>query len=199
MKFFHIVTGLVFCSLIVAPGLLIQVAVGEELTAFEVAKEGNRFINKQSKDQVVQIRSEKSAGSLTPQVWHVIYYDADAPLKAIEVKFVDGKKVGVKRPVRVLEPVFNAPEPLSGDKLKIDSDEAIKIAAREPLLARLTVKATQLTLQRRCAADDTPVWKVRLWAAKSKKPDASVEVGEVIISARDGVVLKSALKPARVN
>jgi hypothetical protein len=170
-----------------------------EATAFDLVKEGNRFIGEQSKDRVVQIRSEKSVATLTPNLWYIVYYDPDAPLKAVEVKFGGGKKMDVKRPARLLEPITRSDEPLPRAKMKVDSDEALRIAIKEPLLARLTIKASRLTLERRNSTDDTPVWKVQLWAAKLKNPSDNADIGEVVISAEDGQVLKNDLKPEHVD
>ena len=199
MKMIHTANRFMLCSLIVGSAALIQVAAAKETTAYELAKEGNRYIGEQSKDQVVQIRSDKSVGSLNPDMWYVVYYDPDAPLKAVEVKFGAGKKMDVRRPTRLIEPIVKAQDPLPKEKLKIDSDEAIRIASKEPLLARLTLKASQLTLERRSFDDSAAVWKVRLWAAKLKNPNDNTEVGEVIVSAADGTVLKSDLKPDHVD
>ena len=41
-------------------------ALAKDKTAFELIREGDRYIGEQSRDKVVQIRSERSAGSLTP-------------------------------------------------------------------------------------------------------------------------------------
>jgi hypothetical protein len=49
-----------------------------ESSALSLIKEANRHVGEQVKDQVVQIRSEKSIGSLTPNVWYVVFYDPDA-------------------------------------------------------------------------------------------------------------------------
>src|SRR5215468_1226146 len=76
-----------------------------EPTAFDLIKEANRYVGEQSKDKVVQIRSEKSVGSLTPNIWYIVLYDSTATLKAQEVKFGAGKMISVKRPMRLLEPV----------------------------------------------------------------------------------------------
>src|SRR5580693_1849715 len=75
----------------------------DDKTAFQLIKEGNRYVGEGVKDQVVQIRSEKSIGGLTPQIWYVVYYNEDATFKAEEVKFEGGEKVSVKRPARILE------------------------------------------------------------------------------------------------
>src|SRR5947209_10415446 len=95
-------------------------ARGAEATAFELAKEGNRYVGEQSKDRIVQIRSEKSVGSLTPNIWFIVFYDPTASLKATEVKFGAGKMLSVKRPMRLLEPVTGGDLPIDRDKLKTD-------------------------------------------------------------------------------
>ena len=160
-----------------------------EPTAFQLAKEGNRFIGEQSKDKVVQIRSEKSVGGLAPKIWFVVYYDPTAALKAVEVKFGAGKMLAVKRPLRLL-PITGSDAPLDPAKLKVDSDQAIQIASKERLLEKLTLTASELKLQR-AREEAQPVWKVKLWAAKLNRPSKSVEVGEVTIGAQDGKVLSS--------
>jgi hypothetical protein len=199
MKTRFIITQRSICSFVLGLISLAQAASAKDLTAFDLIKEGNRYIGEQSKDKVVQIRSEKSIGSLTPAIWYVVYYDPDAILKAVEVKFAAGQKTDVKRPVRLLEPITKADQPLPREKLKIDSDKAIAIASKEPLLGKLTLKASRLILQRHGAYGDAPVWEVRLWAAKLKNPNDNADIGVVIVSAEDGKVLKSDLKPDHVD
>jgi hypothetical protein len=180
-------------------------AEAAEMTAFKLIKEGNRYIGEQAKDKVVQIRSEKSVGELSPNIWFVVYYDATASLKATEVKFGAGKMQTVKRPMRLLEPVLGGDQPLALEKLKVDSDRAIAVALKEPLLAKLKVVATELTLEKApkdLAAQTTAgegVWKVRLWAEKLRNPAKTVDVGVVWVSADSGKVLGNDLKIARVD
>jgi hypothetical protein len=188
-----------FCSFVVAVIAMSQTVDAKEMTAFDLVKEGNRYVGEQSKDRVVQIRSEKSAGSLTPDVWYIVYYDPDAALKAVEVKFDGGKKLDVKRPARLLEPITRANEPLPKDKLKVDSDKALRIASKESVLEKLTIKASRAVLERRGFDDAMPVWKVRFWAARVSHPADTVDLGEVFLSAEDGTVLKSDLHLDRVN
>ena len=178
---------------------------GAESSAFDLAKEANRYVGEQAKDKIVQIRSEKSVGSLTPNVWYVVFYDPTATLKAIEVKFGAGKMLDVKRPMRLLEPVTGGDAPLDKAKLKVDSDEALKIALKEPLLQNLKVTASQLKLGRLgegvlgISGPGEPVWKVKLWAAKLREPTRDADVGEVWISANDAKVLKNDLHINRVD
>lgn len=161
-----------------------------EKTALSLVKEANRYVGEQIQDQVVQIRSEKSIGSLEPNVWHVVFYDPDATFKATEVKFGAGQKLEVTRPLRVLELGSGNHKPLDRSKLKVDSDRAIKAATAAPLLKSLKLTATQLWLQH---GDQGPVWKVRLWAAKLRNPAEDTDVGEVYIASDTGEIIRTDL------
>ena len=189
-------TGKRLATLLLAGGVSLF-ANAAEPTAFELIKEGNRHLGEDAKGRVVQIRSEKSVGGLTPNIWFVVYYDPDATAKATEIKFAAGTKVSVKRPARVLEPITGSHHELPKDKLKIDSDKAIEIAKNEPLIKNLSLTNTELKLER--GEGDQPVWKVKLWAAKIRKPSDTVNIGELHLSAEDGKVMKNDLKPGRVD
>ena len=165
-------------------------------TALELIKLGDPYVGVQSKDKVVQIRSEKSIASLTPNIWYVVYYDPDATFKAVEVKFGAGQKLDVSHPGRVLERFTDDKDPLDVRKLKIDSDKAIKIATKQPLLKDLALKATQLWLEHGATG---PQWRVKLWAAKLKNPSDDADIGIVILSAADGYILETNLHPNSVD
>ncbi len=171
-------------------------AAAAEPTAFSLVKEGDRYIGEQSKDKVVQIRSERSVGTLTPNIWYVVYYDPDASLKAVEVKFGAGQKMDVSRPLRLLEPITGADKVLEHSKLKVDSDKALATARTQPLLQNLTLTSSQLWLMH---GDEGPKWKVKLWAAKLNNPKHQADVGDVYISTADGSVIRADLHPNRVD
>jgi hypothetical protein len=172
------------------------VALAADPTAFALVKAGNQYIGGQSKDKVVQIRSERSAATLVPNIWYVVYYDPDATLKAVEVKFGAGQKMDVSRPLRLLEPVTGADKVLDPAKLKVDSDQALAIARSQPLLANLSLTSSQFWLQH---SDEGPRWKIKLWAARPNNPAHNADVGDVYISTADGSVLRSDLHPNSVN
>jgi hypothetical protein len=176
-------------------GLALQARAGDP-TAFDLIKEGNRYVGDDVKGKVVGIHSEKSVGTLTPIIWYVTYFDPDATFKATEVKFGAGKKLEVKRPARMLEYGRKESEMMDRNKLNIDSDKAIKIAINEPTLKGLNLVATQLWLQN---GDEGPEWRVRLWAQKLRHPDKDADIGEVHIKAEDGSVVKDDLHINRVD
>jgi hypothetical protein len=177
-------------------GAMARGALAADPTALELAKLGNQYVGVQSKDKVVEIRSEKSIASLTPNIWYVVYYDPDATFKAVEVKFGAGQKLDVSHPGRVLERFTDERKELDKTKLKVDSDRAIRIATSQPLLKNLTLKATQLWLEH---GDQGPQWRVKLWAAKLKDPNDDADIGIVILSAADGSVIQTDLHPNSVD
>jgi len=173
-----------------------RLALAGDSTAFDLVKLGDQYVGVQSKDKVVQIRSEKSVASLTPDIWYVVYYDPDATFKAVEVKFGAGQKMDVSHPGRFLELFGRDKETLDAARLKIDSDQAARIAAAQPLLKNLTLKATQLKLEH---GDTGPQWRVKLWASRLRNPNENVDVGVVIISSDDGSVIRTDLHPNHVD
>jgi len=179
--------------------LLAGTVVAGEMTAFELVKEGNKHVGEDAKDKVVQIRSEKSIGGLNPNIWYIVYFDPDATFQSTEVKFGAGKKLSVRRPTRLLEPITGAHKPLPREKLKVDSDKAIAIATKEPILEKLTLKAAELKLERMGSDSDQPVWKIKLWAAKLKNPNDSADIGQIFVSAEDGKVVKTDVHPNRID
>ena len=175
--------------------LLQGAALAADLTALELFKKGDQLVGSEAEGRLVQIRSEKSIASLTPSIWYVTYYDPNSSGKATEVKFEAGEKTEMNYKRNFLG-IGKTPKELPKDKIKVDSDAAIKTATGEPLLKNLTLKATQLVLE---DWQGIPTWKVRIWAAKLQKPDQMADVGEVFISAEDGKVLRSDLKIKKVD
>jgi hypothetical protein len=174
----------------------IQPVTAAETQALGLIKQANDYVGKTVRDQVIGIRSEKSVASVTPNIWYVVYYDKDATFKTAEVKFGAGQELSVKHPLRQPFAYINDKNLLDQKVIKIDSDQAIKIATTQPLLDKLTIRSTQLWLQN---VDGVPTWKVRLWAQKLRHPNDDADIGDVSISAQDGKVLNSDLHIDRVD
>lgn len=181
---------------VLALSVLALTASAAEPTAFDLIKEGNRYVGEDSKDKVVQIRSEKSIGGLAPSIWHVVYYDPDARMKATEVKFGGGKKMDVQRPFRLFERAGSYRNIMDRSKLKIDSDEALQIAQKDGLLDRVKLTNSKLMLER---WEDLPVWKVTFWAEKARNPSQTADIGQVFVNAEDGKVVHRDLHIDRID
>jgi hypothetical protein len=168
------------------PGQSVSAA---QMTAFALVKEGDKVIPPQAKDRITQIHSEKSTGSLVPDVWHIDYFDPTAAFKTTEVTFVAGKVTEITRPKRLLDAVSGTRQ-LDWKKLKVNSDRALAIALKEPLLKKLHLRATEFWLERK---ETISTWKIRFWAARLGKPDQTVEIGDLYLSSKTGEVLKTDL------
>jgi sporulation protein YlmC with PRC-barrel domain len=166
-------------------------------TALSLVKEGNRYVGEQARDKVVQVRSERSVNGVKPSVWYVVFYDPTAALKATEVKFINGKMTDVKRPLRLLEATSAQSEPLDRNKIKLDSDEALQAALKEPALQNVKPTSSEMRLERGEAG--APTWKVQLWASKADDSSSDVNLGTVTLSAEDGKVVKSDLKKHKAD
>ncbi len=176
--------------------LALSSARAAEPTALQLIKEGNRYIGEPSKDKVIGIYSDKSLVGLVPTIWYVDYYDPDARGKIVEVKFGSGLKLDVKRPMKLFGGGGDEGNALDLKKLKVDSNAAINTATSQQMLKPLTLKSTQLRLER---GDDGVVWKVRIWAAKLKDTNAAVNIGDIFISPEDGKIIRADLHIERVN
>src|SRR5436190_22769133 len=98
-------TGKWLAALLLAGGLS-QITHAAEPTAFDLVKEGNRHLGEEAKGRVVQIRSEKSVGGLTPNIWFVVYYDPDATAKATEINSRRGRKGRANGPPEKMNPLW---------------------------------------------------------------------------------------------
>lgn len=179
-----------------AGAVLTVAAHAAEPTALELIKEGNRHVGEDSKDKVTQIRSEKSVGGLAPSVWFVVFYDADARMKATEVKFGAGKKLDVVRPFRLFERI-SGEKAMDRAKLKVDSDEVLRLVQKEPLLSRVKLTNTRMTLEKN--GDGAAVWTVVLWAEKARRPTETVDIGKLVLKAEDGVIIERDLHIERTE
>jgi hypothetical protein len=200
MKITTLLKRNLFIAVVLACGMS-RLAVAGEATALSLIKDANEYVGKEARDKVVELRSEKSINTLTPNIWYVVFFDPDATFKASEVKFEAGRKKEMKRPMRMLE-YAKADKVMDREKIKVDSDEAIKTAITEPLLKNLTLKATQLWLNVNLNKDLTvtgPIWKVRLFAARLRNPNENVDIGDVYVDAQTGKIVRSDLHISRVD
>lgn len=194
MKTLRMLRGVMFITLALALQAFSLPAADK--TAFELAKEGNKHIGEHARDKIVQIRSDKSVASVTPNVWYIVYYDQYATMKSVEVKFVGDKVASVKRPLRLIEAAADKDNQLNPKQLKTDSDKALKIALQEKILENLKITASQMKLEE---YEGAPVWKIRLWAQKIRQPNKEADIGQIFVAAEDGKVVHLDIKPEKVD
>ncbi len=185
--------------------LVIMVALGAgslagaaEKTAFELVKEGNRYVGEQSQNKITQLRSDKSIGGFEPKVWHIVYYDPLAKNKSVEVKFGAGQMMEVSKGGGFFDFLKGSPKPMDLEELEVDSAAALKTAQDQPLLKNIKITASRLKLQRKNDFEE-PVWLVNLWAAKLRDKTKDAEVAETTVGAKSGKILETNIRIERLD
>jgi hypothetical protein len=181
-------------SLVAAAQMLAGAA---EKTAFELVKDGNRYVGEQSRNKIVLLRSEKSIGTTEPNVWSIVYYDPLARNKAVEVKFGAGQMMSVKKGSKFFDFMSGTPRAMDLEDLKVDSSEAVRIALDQPLLKTIKISASRLKLQ--VLESGEPVWFVSLWAPKLRDSTKDAEVAETRINAKDGRIMETDIRLKRLD
>ena len=139
-----------------------------------------------AKNKVLRAEADRFQVGTIPQRWRITYYDPNALYDATELRFEKGQMARLHQPTRLLG-VLNpqAPKPMDIEKIKIDSDEAVRVALGLPTVTPLSIKTVELELER--GTGGLPVWKVRLFGLTQQE-------GSVTIAADDGKVLKDISK-----
>lgn len=162
--------------------------------AFELLQEGNHYVNKRAQGKIIQMISMPNEDGLKPRDWRIIYYDDAARFNAVEVQFSNGQITKVFEPSRVFQWFSRrSRKPMREDLLQIDSDRALNIALRRTGLSEETAEKSELKLE--TGEDGVPVWKINFWGRVQDRPS---NLGEVVISAVDGTLIKNRIKAAPV-
>jgi hypothetical protein len=167
-----------------------------EPTAFALLKDGNRHVAEEVKDKVLQIRSGKSAEGLTPTIWFILYYDVHARTRETELTFENGRMQKSRHPFRLFARAGASSNILDNAKLKIDSDVALSTSEKDPLLEKLKLTHSQMTLEQ---WEDGVVWKITFWAEKTRESGKTAEIGKIFVNAEDGKVVHRDLHLERVK
>lgn len=164
----------------------------ENFTALQLVKLGNHYVSDGSHDQVIEIISDKSVDDLAPKNWRVIYHIQQAAFRATEVQFVGGKMARIREPNRFFQALSpNARKALDLSKVKLDSDDALRIVMDLPEVRAASVIAVQMQLER--GYGGLPVWTVNLFGESQSNMADEKDLGTVALLADSGKILKNTL------
>jgi len=131
------------------------------------------------------VRVSGERGATQPQAWIFLYLDPSARGGVREVVVVGGSVESVRTPLRGYTEISGY-DPLSPDRLKVDSDRAFAIANAEAVKARLPFHWAGYSL--RAGTGGSPVWTLRL------TDRMGIPVARLEICAESGAVLGSLLR-----
>lgn len=132
---------------------------------------------------LVRISGER--GATQPQAWIFLYLDPSARGGVREVVVAGGSVESVRTPLRGYTEITGS-EPVSPDRLHVDSDRAFAIANAEAVKARLPFHWADYSL--RAGSGGSPVWTLRLTNRMG------IPVARLEICAESGAVLGSLLR-----
>lgn len=162
--------------------------------AFALLQEGNQYVNKHAQGKILQMVSMPNEDGLKPRDWRIIYYVDSARFNAVEVQFSNGQITKAFEPSRVFQWFSRrSRKPMREDLLHVDSDRALAIALRRSGLSEETAEKSEFKLE--TGEDGVPVWKINFWGRVQDRPS---NLGEVVISAVDGTLIKNHIKAAPV-
>ncbi len=161
-------------------------------TALQLLEKGNSYVSARSKNRILQLASSRAPIEHPPQSWRILYLDDKTTYNAVEVQFKAGEMERVFEPNRILN-IFtpSSSKTLDLAKIKVDSDQAIRIAAAQCTEEFVVVKFTEMKLER--GYGGLPVWNVKLFGLSPGKAAEDAALGSVIVLAEDGKVLKTDL------
>ena len=158
-------------------------------TALQLLQKGNSYVSARSQNRVLQIASERTPVDEAPRSWRLSYFDEKASAKTVEVRFEAGEMERVFEPSAFLGLFsFGSSKTLDLDKVGIDSDRAIRIAASQCDPTEVTLKFVEVKLER--GYGGLPVWNVKLFGIAPGRSADDASLGFVILLAEDGKVLK---------
>ena len=130
---------------------------------------------------LVEITGDR--GDPRPLEWKLVYRDASARGGVREFLASGDVVVSERTPLRGY-PEIASSQPISLERLRVDSDEAFAIANKQAATRRLGFHWIDYTLQTHFTTG-APMWILRLF------DNMGAQVGVIQISAEDGSVLKS--------
>ena len=164
----------------------------KNITALQLIKLGDHYVSDDTRDQVIAVVSDKSVGDFAPKNWRVIYHNHQATFGATEVQFADGKMARVHEPNRFIQMLSpSARKALDLSKVKLDSDDALKIVMALSEVRAASVIAVQMQLDR--GYGGMPVWTVNLFGESQSKLADEKDLGTITLLADDGKILKNTL------
>ena len=168
---------------------------GAELTGLEALREANRQVGAEAKNKILQVRSERSTNGLAPKTWSVMFYDASVGMKTTVVKLSAGREPRIDHPFAL----FKRPDPkriFDPSSVRIDSDAALKVAAKDRLLEKVKLNGARITLE---LWEGSPVWKIEFWAEKAKEPARTPAIGQIFVDGQEGKVVNRDLHISRTE
>jgi hypothetical protein len=186
-------------ALILSTGLAHAGTMPTAKQAVDVAK---KRMAPASQDLVLRVEGVRSDAEQRPREWRVTFYDDSRVNNALTVKVEDGQDTKAETVLRMFEDGtwrhfdrnftgFSRNEAINLSRWKIDSDEAVSKALKQPRISEVQITEVRLVLRKLSDGDVPPVWRVHLRARSKSNPSRETAIGYIDLSAESGEVLRN--------
>ncbi|MEM9400218.1 MAG: hypothetical protein AAF984_08405 [Verrucomicrobiota bacterium] len=162
-------------------------------TALDAYKLAREQVNKLARESLVQIDGKPHSPSILPNEWIILFYDPYADQNGTMVR-IAGKTIveirdGFMQMGKFRMASYKQEEILDVSKLKVDSDDVLKILRKSPLLTDVKISSLGLWLKKDGKGPLAPsLWYVTLYGLNHKADE--IEFGEAEISAYSGKIVR---------
>lgn len=127
------------------------------------------------------VRIEARDGTPAPERWYLIVHDPD-DANGLHEFVVAGKEIVASRAISQFVEAVKPEEVMNPDTIKIDSDDAVKIAKEYAAANKISMRSINYELKKD-GAESSPVWKI------SCLDETGNSVAELMLTATKGTVV----------
>jgi len=163
------------------------------LTAYQAKDVAKREVNDVAKKSLVQIHGKRGAVGVYPLEWEILFYDPYADQDGTKVKVAGNVITQITQGYTQMDKArifaYKQDEILDPTRLKVDSNEIVKILSRSSALNNVKITSVDLSLSKMSkGAMGSAMWSVVMYAKDSKQEE--VEFGKAQINAESGQILQ---------
>jgi len=168
------------------------------LTAFQALEIAKKQVGPDSKGRVIQIVGKKSAISVMPVEWAVLFFDPNAKQSGILVTVAGNVVIKVQDGFTQMDKfrlaAYKLEEVIDPKTLKVDSKKAVESIERSSVMGGIKLSSASLFLHKEAKDAMAPgIWEILLYALPKMTPGKTqvteVKIGEARVSAETGQVL----------
>ncbi|MDZ4788304.1 MAG: hypothetical protein SH807_05115 [Blastochloris sp.] len=163
------------------------------LTAYQAKDVAKREVNDVAKKSLVQIHGKRGAVGVYPLEWEILFYDPYADQDGTKVKVAGNVITQITQGYTQMDKArifaYKQDEILDPTRLKVDSNEIVKILSRSSALNNVKITSVDLSLSKMSKGPmGSAMWSVVMYAKDSKQEE--VEFGKAQINAESGQILQ---------
>lgn len=163
------------------------------VTALKAYKLAYDQVNKLARESLIQIEGKPNSPNVLPTEWMILFYDPYAAQNGTMVRIAGDTIVeirdGYMQAGKLRLAAYKQEEILDAKKLKVDSDDILKILKKSPLLTDVKISSLGLWLKKDGKGPLAPsIWHITIYGMNHKANE--IEFGEAEISAFSGKIIR---------